>query len=109
VGRPGRAAVRPAGRRLEGRGVHRTAEQGTECVEHIKDAKVVKFELYNLRKDEKEATDLSAREPEVFERMKQAFLKLHKEVLAEGPKWELEEHRNKAQAAWPERKKEKQE
>ena len=70
-------------------------------IEHIKSAKVVKFELYNLRKDPAEATDLSALEPAVFERMKQAFLKLHKEVLAEGPKWELEEHRNKALAAWP--------
>ena len=70
-------------------------------IEHIKDGKVVKFELYNLRTDSAETTDLSTREPEVFARMKQAFLKLHKEVLAEGPTWDLEEHRGKAQAAWP--------
>jgi arylsulfatase A len=46
-----------------------------------------KFELFNLRLDPRETTDLSAHEPERFERMKKALIAYDKEVLAEGPKW----------------------
>jgi len=45
------------------------------------------FELYNLRKDPRETTDLSLLEPERFERMKAALIEYDKEVLAEGPTW----------------------
>lgn len=46
-----------------------------------------KFELYNLKMDPRETTDLSSQYPEVFERMKSQLIAYDKEVLAEGPKW----------------------
>jgi arylsulfatase A len=45
------------------------------------------FELYNLVMDLRETTDLSAHEPELFERLKQALIDYDTEVLKEGPDW----------------------
>ena len=45
------------------------------------------FELYNLRLDPKETSDLSRKYPEVFERMKKALIEYDREVIAEGPDW----------------------
>lgn len=45
------------------------------------------FELYNLAQDEKESSDLVAKEPEQFARMKALLLKQHAAVEAEGPDW----------------------
>jgi arylsulfatase A len=46
-----------------------------------------RFELYNLRIDPRETTDLSTHEPERFERMKKALLEVDADVLQEGPDW----------------------
>lgn len=45
------------------------------------------FELYNLKDDPKESTELSAREPEKFAEMKALLVKHDAAVLAEGPGW----------------------
>jgi arylsulfatase A len=45
------------------------------------------FELYNLKDDIAETTDVSAKYPERFARMKTMLIKKDKEVLAEGPDW----------------------
>ena len=45
------------------------------------------FELYNLVLDPRETTDLSAHEPELFERLKKALTEYDNEVLDEGPDW----------------------
>jgi arylsulfatase A len=45
------------------------------------------FELYNLVIDPRETTDLSAQEPEIFEKMKKALIEYDREVLQEGPDW----------------------
>ena len=45
------------------------------------------FELYNLRADPRETTDLSAHEPVRFGSMKKTLIAYDKEVLAEGPDW----------------------
>lgn len=45
------------------------------------------FELYNLVMDPRETTDLSAHEPELFERLKKALIEYDNEVLKEGPDW----------------------
>lgn len=45
------------------------------------------FELYNLKMDFREATDLSGQYPEIYERMKEALIEYDREVIAEGPKW----------------------
>ncbi len=53
----------------------------------IGDSKRTVFELYNLRTDPRETTDLSRHEPEKFEAMKKALIAYDRDVLAEGPKW----------------------
>lgn len=45
------------------------------------------FELYNLKMDFREATDLSGQFPEIYERMRKALVEYDREVIAEGPKW----------------------
>ena len=45
------------------------------------------FELYNLVTDPRETTDLSAHEPELFQRLKSALIDYDIEVLREGPDW----------------------
>ncbi len=45
------------------------------------------FELFNLMMDPRETTDLSAHEPERFERLKKALVDYDIEVLKEGPDW----------------------
>jgi hypothetical protein len=47
----------------------------------------MEFELYNLRIDPRETTDLSAHEPAKFLAMKKALIDYDREVIAEGPKW----------------------
>ncbi|MBD0400608.1 sulfatase [Flammeovirga sp. EKP202] len=51
------------------------------------DAKRTKFVLYDLEKDIRETTDLSAYYPKVVERMKKQLIALDNEVLTEGPDW----------------------
>ncbi len=46
-----------------------------------------KFELYNLRKDRAETIDVSAENPERFERMKKQLIKQDLAVMAETPDW----------------------
>jgi arylsulfatase A-like enzyme len=53
----------------------------------VGDSQRNEFELYNLRKDPRETTDLSNHEPERFERMKKELIAYDKDVLAEGPTW----------------------
>jgi hypothetical protein len=59
-----------------------------EDMPFIKSARLTRFELYNLRTDPGQQTDLAAAEPRRLERMKRAFMALHEEVVAEGPVWE---------------------
>ena len=53
----------------------------------IKQARLVEFELYNLRDDPGEKTDLSSKEPRRLKEMKERLLARHREVQAEGPVW----------------------
>lgn len=48
---------------------------------------LTRFELYNVKDDPRETTDLSTREPVRIERMKAALLKLDAEIKTEGPDW----------------------
>lgn len=48
---------------------------------------MTRFELYNLRDDLAEKHNLADTQPERLERMKQALVKLHAQIDAEGPKW----------------------
>lgn len=55
----------------------------------IKTAKPAKFELYHLRDDLAQATDLAAREPERLRDLSGKLVKLYAEVIAEGPTWDV--------------------
>ena len=53
----------------------------------IADKELKTFELYNLKLDPKEATDLKEKEAKRFDHMKAALLKHQAAVVAEGPDW----------------------
>ncbi|MFM7317156.1 MAG: sulfatase-like hydrolase/transferase [bacterium] len=46
-----------------------------------------RMELYNLKDDPTESTDLREKNPEKFQEMKKALVSLNTEIEAEGPKW----------------------
>jgi hypothetical protein len=48
---------------------------------------LTKLELYNLKNDPQETTELSAAEPAKFAEMKSALVQLNTELEAEGPNW----------------------
>ncbi len=56
-------------------------------MDFIKETELGGFELFNLREDPNETTDLSASEPERLAAMTKAIVAMHKEVQAEGPVW----------------------
>jgi len=56
-------------------------------MDFLKRAKLDRFELFNLRQDLAQTTDLSSQHAERFEDMKRQMVKLHGEVVAEGPVW----------------------
>jgi len=53
----------------------------------IKTAELASFELYNLRDDIGETTDLATKEPERLEQMATVLRKLYREVRDESPVW----------------------
>lgn len=53
----------------------------------VKSAKLVKFELYNLKNDIAEKNDVSGEHPDVLARMKSAVVKKYSEVQQESPEW----------------------
>ena len=59
----------------------------SEWMEWMKKGQLVRFELFNTADDLKQENDLSHREPERLERMKQRMIDIHKSVVAEGPVW----------------------
>lgn len=53
----------------------------------IKDARLVRFELYNLREDPGEKTNLAAREPRRLKELSGQLITLDREIRAEGYDW----------------------
>lgn len=66
-------------------GLHMALRDGDWKVLASQDLK--KFELYNLKDDPKETTDLKDKETERFERMRKALEAVNAEVEKEGPDW----------------------
>jgi arylsulfatase A len=58
-----------------------------EIQQSIKQAELAGFELYNLREDVGETTDLAEQEPERLAEMSARLRKLYREVRAEAPVW----------------------
>lgn len=69
--------------RLPGGNVDQLSQQ------FLKAAKLVRFELYNLRSDIGEQTDLAPQEPQRVQAMAQRLRQLYGEVIAEAPVWEF--------------------
>lgn len=57
----------------------------------MKEARLTRFELYNLRDDLGETTDLAEQEPQRLSQMSRQLEQIYAEVLAEGPTWDLPE------------------
>lgn len=53
----------------------------------LADEPLTQFELYDLKHDPQEKTELSAAQPAKLEEMKAALVKLNTEIEAEGPNW----------------------
>ena len=53
----------------------------------LADPKLTQFELYNLKTDPQEKTELGAAQPAKLADMKNALIKLNTEIEAEGPDW----------------------
>ncbi len=64
----------------------------------IKSSRPEKFMLFNLDSELAQLTDVSADNPQVLERLKSAALKMHAEVIAEGPVWEIPDTGRKPKA-----------
>ncbi len=56
----------------------------------IKNARLTHFELYNLKNDKEETTDLAKKDPKRLKALSQALTKKFIEVQKEGPVWEFE-------------------
>ena len=87
---------------LEGRAVERARPLYWRCViapgplktamrigdwKILADEPLKQFELYDLKNDPQEKTDLSATQPAKFAEMKTTLVKLNTEIEAEGPDW----------------------
>ena len=55
----------------------------------IKSAELSNFQLYNLKKDLEQTTDVLEENREQFEKMKVQMIKIHKEIVTEGEHWDL--------------------
>lgn len=58
-----------------------------EAMEHIDSANLKAFELYNLKEDIGETTDLGEKEPKRLAEMKAKLTKLYREIQQENPTW----------------------
>lgn len=58
-----------------------------EQMEQLKIAQPTGFELYNLKNDRTESTDLSATHPDQLQKMVGQLTSIYQEVQAEGPRW----------------------
>jgi arylsulfatase A len=58
-----------------------------EHMVYLKKAKLIRFELYNLKKDPSQNKDVSYLYPEVFKKLKGQMILMFTEIIAEGPEW----------------------
>ena len=68
---------------------------GVPLMEFIKDSELGNFTLYDLERDPEETTDLANSNAQRFESMKRQMIKIHAEIRAEGPRYELKRNQKK--------------
>jgi len=58
-------------------------------IPQIKQGGYTNYQLFNLRRDPRQTTNLAAEEPAVLERMKAQLLNINASIMADGPDWHL--------------------
>ncbi len=93
--------------RLSGPSFRPSGSITLEEMTSMKEAELIGFELYDLRADISESTDLKSKHPATFEKLKKQMIAMHHEVREEGPIWpEWEFARYESQLIeWPEYRK----
>ena len=56
---------------------------------HIKNTRLKDFELYNLKSDRMQESNLATAEPATLERLKRRLVRFHENVVEEGPFWQI--------------------
>jgi len=56
---------------------------------HIRSAELTDFRLYDLANDLDQSDDLADARPEVLERLRERAVRLHRDVVAEGHRWDI--------------------
>ena len=68
--------------------------EGWSILQFIKQAKLARFEMFNLANDPSETINLAKSEPKRFKQLKAGMIKLYEEIQAEGPEVEMQPRRN---------------
>ena len=68
---------------------------GWTIMQFIKEANLGRFEMFNVTEDPSETTNLTAAQPERFERLKKRMIDLHADIRAEGPEYQLSKTKKK--------------
>jgi arylsulfatase A len=68
---------------------------GWSVMQFIKQAELDNFEMFNLKNDSSETTNVASSQSKRFERLKRQMISLHAEIRAEGPEYKLSRTRNK--------------
>lgn len=63
--------------------------EGVTIMKFIKQADLDRFEMFNLKTDPSETTNLATSEPTRFKKLRNQMVKLHADIRAEGPEYEL--------------------
>ncbi|MCM2369496.1 sulfatase-like hydrolase/transferase [Aporhodopirellula aestuarii] len=69
----------------------KTHAAGAEDMPKIKSAKLVSFELYNVKTDLAQQHDLAESQPERLAGLRGVMVQLHRDAIDEGPVWQLRE------------------
>jgi arylsulfatase A len=68
---------------------------GWTIMEFIRKAELGRFEMFNLRSDPSETSNVATAEPQRFEQLRKRMIALHAEIRGEGPEYELGRSKNR--------------
>ena len=60
-----------------------------EDIPLIKSSELVEFELFNLKTDLAQTTNVAKKNRKQFEKMKAEMVRIHKEIVTEGEHWDI--------------------
>ena len=65
-----------------------------------KNSRPEKFSLFDLSNDLQQRNDVASAHPEIYQSLKAKALQLHKDVVAEGPHWQIENYQGGKKKVW---------